>query len=52
MGAAQDAPQKMSQAVLSGAKTVGMDPAKYAAFQQIDNLDAYRAFKKAQKGGS
>lgn len=52
VGAAQDAPQKMSQAVLSGAKTVGMDPAQYAAFQQIDNLDAYRAFKKAQKGGS
>ena len=52
VGAAQDAPQKMSQAVLSGAKTVGMDPTQYAAFQQIDNLDAYRAFKKAQKGGS
>lgn len=52
VGAAQDAPQKMSQAVLSNAKTVGMDPATYAAFQQIDNIDAYRAFKKSQKGGS
>jgi hypothetical protein len=51
VGAANAAPLKMSEAVLSGAKQVGMDPNEYAAYEQIGSLDAYRAYKQSQRGG-
>lgn len=50
VGGAQAAPAKMSEFAVKGAKQVGMDPNEYAAFQNIDNIDAYRAYKKSQKG--
>lgn len=49
VGAAQTPPKKMSAEVISAASLVDMDPNEYVAFQNIDNIDAYRAWKK-QKG--
>lgn len=50
VGAAQNKPAKMSEKVVNNASKVGMDPNAYAAFQNIGDIDAYRAWKKAQKG--
>lgn len=40
---------KITKDVENAAKAVGMDAATYGSFQNIDNIDAYRAYKKAQK---
>lgn len=37
---------KISADVVAAAKAVGMDPAEYAKYQGIDNIDAYRNSKK------
>jgi hypothetical protein len=39
----------LSDAVISAAKQVGMDPVEYAKYQHIDNLDSYRAMNKKNK---
>ena len=51
VGASQATTKKLTEQVVNNAAKVGMDVNKYAAFQNIDNIDAYRAWKKAQKGG-
>lgn len=51
VGAAQTKPLRMSEQTVQAAKRVDMDPNVYEAFKQIDNIDAYRAYKKSQKGG-
>lgn len=40
---------KVDQVAVRAAKAVGMDPAEYLAFQQIDNIDAYRAMRGKNK---
>lgn len=42
-------PKQMDRATIQAARQVGMDPAEYAAFQNIDNIDAYRAHKNRDK---
>lgn len=51
VGNAQDQVKKPDKQLLANASRVGMDANEYAAFKNIDNIDAYRAYKKAQKGG-
>jgi hypothetical protein len=36
---------KIDQTIVAAAKRIGMDPVEYAKYQDIDNLDAYRASK-------
>ena len=52
VGNAQDQVKKPDKQLLTNASRVGMDANEYSAFKNIDNIDAYRAYKKAQKGGS
>jgi hypothetical protein len=40
---------KLDKTIVSAAKKIGMDPAEYAAYQNVDNIEAYRAMKKARK---
>lgn len=40
---------RVDATTVSAAKAVGMDPAEYAMYQGIDNIDAYRAMKAKQK---
>ena len=51
VGNAQDQVKKPDKQLLANASRVGMDANEYSAFKNIDNIDAYRAYKKAQKGG-
>lgn len=51
VGNAQDQVKKPDKQLLTNASRVGMDANEYSAFKNIDNIDAYRAYKKAQKGG-
>ena len=51
VGNAQDQVKKPDRQLLANASRVGMDANEYSAFKNIDNIDAYRAYKKAQKGG-
>lgn len=37
---------KISNEIIAAARKVGMDPAEYAAYQNVDNLDSYRNIKK------
>lgn len=46
VGGAQAPPKKMSAEIVNAAKKVDMDVNEYVAFQEIDNIDAYRAYKK------
>lgn len=52
VGNAQDQVKKPDKQLLTNASRVGMDANEYAAFKNIDNIEQYRAYKKAQKGGS
>lgn len=40
---------KIDQATITAAKTVGMDPAEYAAYANIDSLEAYEAMRARKK---
>jgi hypothetical protein len=51
VGNAQNQVKKPDKQLLANASRVGMDANEYSAFKNIDNIDAYRAYKKAQKGG-
>jgi len=51
VGNAQDQVKKPDKQLITNAARVGMDANEYSAFKNIDNIDAYRAYKKAQKGG-
>ena len=51
VGNAQEKISKPNKDMITNASKVGMDPNQYAAFQNISNIDQYRAYKKAQKGG-
>lgn len=50
IGGSAETPKKISTDTVNNAKRVEMDPNSYEAYKQIDNIDAYRAYKKAQKG--
>ena len=41
---------KIDQATITAAKRVGMDPAEYAAYANISDLDSYEKFKVSKKG--
>lgn len=51
VGNAQNQVKKPDKQLLTNASRVGMDANEYSAFKNIDNIEAYRAYKKAQKGG-
>lgn len=52
VGNAQEQIKKPDKQLITNAARVGMDANEYAAFKNIDNIEQYRAYKKAQKGGS